>query len=80
MRIRFDRDTCIGMYQCVDEWAAFEKNLTDGKADLIDAEEVDDQVFELEVPADAAFEAEFAARVCPVDAIELYDDDGTQVV
>jgi ferredoxin len=80
MRIRFDRDTCIGMYQCVDEWAAFQKNLTDGKADLIDAEEVDEQVFELEVPDDATFEAEFAARVCPVDAIELYDDDGTQVV
>jgi ferredoxin len=80
MRIRFDRDTCIGMYQCVDEWAAFQKNLTDGKADLTDAEEVDEQVFELEVPDDATFEAEFAARVCPVDAIELYDDDGTQVV
>jgi ferredoxin len=80
MRIEFDRDTCIGMFQCVDEWAAFEKNLDDGKADLAGAEEREEDVFVLEVPDDEAFEAEFAARVCPVDAIALYDDDGEQVV
>ncbi|ELZ31175.1 ferredoxin [Halogeometricum pallidum JCM 14848] len=80
MKIRYDRNTCIGMFQCVDEWDAFEKNLDDGKADLAGAEEVEDGVFELEVPDGEEFEAEFSARVCPVDAIELYDDDGEQVV
>ncbi|MUV58555.1 ferredoxin [Halogeometricum rufum] len=80
MKIRYDRDTCIGMFQCVDEWEAFEKNLDAGKADLVGAEEVEEDVFELEVPEDAEFDAKFAARVCPVDAIELYDDDGEQVV
>ncbi|WP_224448288.1 ferredoxin [Haloprofundus salilacus] len=80
MRIEFDRDTCIGMYQCVDEWAAFEKNLDDGKADLEGSEETDNQLFVREVPEDAEFDAEFAARVCPVDAIRVYDDDGEQVV
>ncbi|MDS0296094.1 ferredoxin [Halogeometricum luteum] len=80
MKIRYDRDTCIGMFQCVDEWDAFEKNLDDGKADLAGAEEVEDGVFEVEVPEDEEFDAEFSARVCPVDAIELYDDDGEQVV
>ena len=80
MKIRYDRDTCIGMFQCVDEWDAFEKNLDDGKADLAGAEEVEDGIFEVEVPDDAEFDAEFSARVCPVDAIELYDDDGEQVV
>ncbi|MFA1609790.1 ferredoxin [Halobellus rubicundus] len=75
MKIRFDRDTCIGMFQCVDEWDAFEKNLDTGKADLAGADEVDDDVFELEVPDDAELDAEFAARACPVDAIELYDGD-----
>jgi len=75
MRVRFDRDTCIGMFQCVDEWDAFEKNLDAGKADLRGAEEVDDGVFELEVPDGAELDAEFAARACPVDAIELYDGD-----
>ncbi|RDZ35804.1 ferredoxin [Haloferax sp. Atlit-19N] len=80
MKIRYDRETCIGMFQCVDEWDAFEKNLDDGKADLDGATEVEEQIFEVEVPEDAELDAEFAARVCPVDAIELYDDDGEQVV
>jgi len=80
MKIEFDRDTCIGMFQCVDEWDAFEKNLDDGKADLADSEEVEEDIFVAEVPEDAEFDAEFAARTCPVDAIELYDDDGEQVV
>ena len=79
MRIEYDRDTCIGMFQCVDEWTAFEKDLDAGKADLVGAEEVDDR-YVLEVPEGEVLDAEFAARVCPVDAIELYDDDGERVV
>jgi len=80
MRIEFDRDTCIGMFQCVEEWDAFEKDMDDGKADLADSEEIEEDLFVAEVPEDAEFDAEFAARTCPVDAIELYDDDGEQVV
>jgi len=80
MKIEFDRDTCIGMYQCVAEWDAFEKNLDAGKADLVDSEEVEDDLFVLEVPDGEECDAEFAARSCPVDAIRLYDDDGEQVV
>ena len=80
MRIEYDRDTCIGMFQCVDEWERFEKDLDDGKADLAGGEEVDDGVFVVDVPEDEEFEAEFAARVCPVDAIRFYDDDGEQIV
>ena len=79
MRIRFDRDTCIGMFQCVAEWDAFERDETDGKADLAAAEEVAPDVFEREVPDDAELDAKFAARSCPVDAIEIYDD-GDRVV
>jgi ferredoxin len=80
MHIEYDRDTCIGMFQCVDEWEAFEKNLDDGKADLVESEEREEDVFVREVPPEAEFDAEYAARVCPVDAIRLYDDDGEQVV
>jgi ferredoxin len=80
MRIEYDRDTCIGMFQCVDEWDVFEKNLDDGKADLAEGEETEPDVFVREVPEDARFDAEYAARVCPVDAIQLYDDDGEQIV
>ncbi|MFC6754278.1 ferredoxin [Halorubrum tibetense] len=80
MRVRFDRDTCIGMYQCVAEWDAFEKDLNDGKADLAGSEETEPDVFEVAVPEGEELDAKFAARACPVDAIEVYDDDGEQVV
>ncbi|MFB6121202.1 MAG: ferredoxin [Halobacteriaceae archaeon] len=79
MHVEFDRDTCIGMFQCVAEWDAFEKNEDAGKADLAGAEEVEDDLFRVEVPEGEEFDAEMAARACPVDAIELYDD-GEQVV
>lgn len=68
------------MFQCVDEWEGFEKNVDDGKADLVDGEETDDGVFVREVPEDAEFDAKFAARVCPVEAIRILDDDGEQLV
>ena len=80
MKIRYDRDTCIGMFQCVAEWDAFEKDEDAGKAVLADSEEVEEDIFEREIPDDAELDAKFAARACPVDAIEVYDDDGEQVV
>lgn len=80
MKIEFDRDTCIGMYQCVDEWDGFEKDMDEGKATLVDGSIGNDGHFVREVPTDEEFDAEMAARVCPVDAIILYDDDGEQLV
>ena len=80
MRIEFDRDVCIGMFQCVAEWDAFEEDTDAGKAVLQDSEEVEADVFEREVPEDAELDAKFAARACPVDAITVYDDDGEQLV
>ncbi|WP_418285403.1 ferredoxin [Halorubrum sp. DTA46] len=79
MRVKFDRDTCIGMYQCVAEWDGFEKDMNDGKADLVNGEEESADVFVVEVPEGEELDAKFAARVCPVDAIEVYED-GEQVV
>jgi len=79
MRIEFDRDVCIGMFQCVAEWDGFEEDADAGKAILRDSEEVEDGVFAREVPEDAELDAKFAARSCPVDAIAVYDD-GEQVV
>ncbi len=74
MKVRFDRETCIGMFQCVAEWDAFEENQDEGKADLADSEEIEADIFEREVPEDAELDAKFAARTCPVDAIEIYED------
>ncbi|WP_436907989.1 ferredoxin [Halosimplex marinum] len=80
MRIEYDRDTCIGMFQCVAEWEGFERDSDAGKAVLVDGEEREDDIFVREVPDGAELDAKFAARACPVDAIEVYDDDGEQVV
>ena len=80
MRIEFDRDTCIGMFQCVAEWDGFERDEDAGKAVLVDGEETAEDLFVREVPEDAELDAKFAARTCPVDAITLYDDDGEQLI
>ena len=55
MRIEYDRDTCIGMFQCVAEWDAFEEDQNAGKAVLADAEpsDHDPDVMVREVPEDA---------------------------
>jgi len=80
MEIEYDRETCIGMFQCVAEWDAFEEDTDAGKAVLADSEKVETDLFVREVPDDAEFDAKFAARVCPVDAITVYDDDGEQLI
>jgi ferredoxin len=80
MRIEYDRDTCIGMFQCVAEWDAFEEDNDAGKAILQDSEERDEDLFVREVPEDAELDAKFAARACPVDAITVYDDDDEQLI
>ncbi|MFT4922558.1 MAG: ferredoxin [Haloarculaceae archaeon] len=80
MRIEYDRDTCIGMFQCVAEWDAFEEDKDAGKAVLAESEQQEEDLFVREVPDDAELDAKFAARACPVDAITVYDDDGDQLV
>jgi ferredoxin len=80
MRVEFDRDTCIGMFQCVAEWDAFDRDEDAGKAVLADSEEGEADVFTREVPEGEELDAKFAARSCPVDAITVYDDDGEQLV
>ncbi|MFB6193940.1 MAG: ferredoxin [Halobaculum sp.] len=80
MRVEFDRNTCVGMFQCVAEWDAFEENRDAGKADLSGATEIEPGVFSMEVPEDAELDAKFAARSCPVDAIRVYDDNGDRIV
>ncbi len=80
MRIEFNRETCIGMFQCVDEWSGFTQDPDAGKAILEGGDESAPDRFVREVPEGEEFDAEMAARVCPVDAITLYDDDGEQLV
>jgi ferredoxin len=80
MKVEYDYDTCIGMFQCVAEWDAFERDEDAGKAVLADSEEIEEDLFVREVPDGAELDAKFAARACPVDAITVYDDDGEQLI
>ena len=80
MRVEFDRDTCIGMFQCVAAWDAFERDEDAGKAVLTNSDESEPDLFVREVPDDAELDAKFAGRTCPVDAIRVYDDNGNQLV
>jgi len=75
MRVEFDRDTCIGMYNCVAEWEKFVEDRDAGKATLVGSDEVEPDRYVRDVPAGEEFEAKMAARVCPVDAITVYEDD-----
>ena len=79
MQIEYDRDTCIGMFQCVAEWEGFERDEDAGKAVLRDGEQ-EGETFVREIPPEEELDAKFAARVCPVDAIAVYDDDGEQLI
>ena len=80
MRIEFNRDTCIGIFQRTAEWDAFERDEDDGKADLADSEETEDDIFVREVPDGKELDAKFAARACPVDAIVVYGDNDKQII
>ncbi|QGN07908.1 ferredoxin [Halorhabdus sp. CBA1104] len=80
MRVEFDRDTCIGMFQCVAEWDGFERDEAHGKAVLVDGDAIEDGLVSLAVPDGEELDAKFAARTCPVDAIRVLDDDGEQLV
>lgn len=80
MKVEYRYDVCAGWFQCVQDWDAFEMNMIDGKAELADSEEVEDGVFARQVPDGSEEDAKAAAESCPVDAIILYDEDGTQLV
>lgn len=81
MRVEFDRETCIGMFQCVEAWDGFERDPDAGKATLRGGEAGEESdVYTAAVPERAETDAVFAARSCPVDAIRIYDDDGSRIV
>ena len=80
MRVEFDRDTCTGIFNCVHEWVKFIEDRDAGKATLLRSDEVEGDLYVRGVPEGEEFDAEMAARVCPVDAITIYDDEGEQLV
>ena len=72
-RIEYDRDGCIGAAACVavkpESWSLAE----DGKADLKDAKEVEEEKFVLEFDEDELEAHLEAAQGCPVNVIHIID-------
>lgn len=79
MKVEYDRDACAGWFQCVQKWDKFDMNMGAGKADLQGGEDQGDGIVARAVPADQEDAAIAAAESCPVDAIIIRDDDGTQL-
>lgn len=79
MRVRYNRKACAGWFQCVQKWDEFDMDLAAGKADLDQADETDEGLFVREVPVADEEDAIASAKACPIDAIEIYDDDGMQI-
>ncbi|RKD88648.1 ferredoxin [Halopiger aswanensis] len=75
MRVEFNQDTCVGMFNCVAEWEKFVEDRGAGKATLVGSDEVEQDTYVREVPTDSELQAKMAARVCPVDAITIYDGE-----
>ena len=67
MKIKIDRDLCVGLGECVEEAPAVFDLDSQGKAVLLDQNPTDRE----KVLA--------AASSCPVDAITVFDDDGKQI-
>ncbi len=67
MRVRIDRDKCIGAENCVVTAPTVFILADDGKARLIDPDRAGDDLLWL------------AAELCPTEAIILEADDGEQL-
>lgn len=74
MRIEYDRNACDAWFQCVQEWDAFEMNVFEGKADLEDGEEEEEGIYVREVPEPATEDAKEAAKACPIEAIQVFEN------
>lgn len=73
MQLRFDREKCVGMLACIPEWEAFEQPDGEFKPVLVDGEEVDDEIYVVDVPDDVEEKVRSCEKVCPVDAIEIVE-------
>lgn len=81
LKIKVDKDLCIGAASCiVVDPAHFEIN-TEGKAEVKPAENEPMAGYELELDVDEAGKETLlnAAQSCPTQAIFIFDEAGTQL-
>lgn len=67
MRLRIDRERCIGSENCVANAPSVFLLDDDGKATLLDVDSVDEETLWL------------VAEICPTEAIVIEDDEGHQL-
>jgi ferredoxin len=67
MRLRIDREKCIGSENCIASAPSVFRLDEESKAVLLDPRSVDDETLLL------------AAELCPTEAILVEEDDGTRV-
>lgn len=67
VRVRIDRERCIGSENCVANAPSVFRIDDDGKAILLDPGSVDDETLWL------------VAELCPTEAIVIEDDEGNQL-
>jgi ferredoxin len=67
MRLRIDREKCIGSENCIASAPSVFRLDEENKAVLLDPRSVDDETLLL------------AAELCPTEAIIVEEDDGTRV-
>lgn len=81
LRIRVDRDICIGAASCTIVSPSTFKIDNENKAVIIDPQDSGKTHNELELEVDDAKKQEIvdAARSCPVAAIFVHDENGNQI-
>ena len=80
MKIEFDRDTCIGMFQSVNEWDGLGKGLDAGKADLLNSKETDGDISSLKYPMARSSTPSTQLVSAQSMRFRVYDNNGEQII
>ena len=79
-KIVFDRPHCIGPFACAEVYPERWKVGNDSKAILVNGKQEGEQfILEIELTPEELERDLEAARVCPVNVIRIYDEEGNEI-
>ena len=79
-KIRLNRTACIGAVSCEAMAPKHWKLADDGKIDLIGSKQIDEDTWELEIETEEDIRKNIdAAKACPVNVIEIFDEKGKKI-
>ncbi len=80
-KVVYDRKACIGAAACAalleERWKMSDK---DGKADLVGGVEVKPGIFEYEFTEEQLEAIMDSAQACPVNVINIYNENGEKLI